>query len=178
MWSNKELNSASSDQVMATGSTVGERSNNRELRRRYSTAFPEEADDVAQIEASIQEQTSVDDVALLGEFHDHVQEVLDGREEPYVCGDETSGLPDFAYETYEAKEMCRQIIKRAIEILHGAKFQGESTTELIRLLYPALKIKQPSPRRVGLVGPSGVGKQFSQLSPHSSNSFLKDSFCL
>ena len=119
---------------------------------------PESEDDETDIDLSD------DDGEFLDEFKDKVNAVLQGFGTPYDPSNEaTPMLPAYHPSFIKAEKLCVQLLDDLAQMLKSTDYKDAKLIDLYEQAMIKQTITYPKPRRIGVVGDSGVGSDFGSL---------------
>lgn len=93
------------------------------------------------------------------EFRHQFDDLYNGFHNPYnPLSEETPKLPAYHPSFFLAEVYCGEILAEALELLKSSGYRDGVIRGVIDRILTDLRVEYPSPRRIGLIGDSGVGK--------------------
>ena len=117
------------------------------------------------------DESADDDVEVQEEFGDRIKEML-SFSEPYDPS--TEPLPNMAayHPSFPVVEAaCKEIADRAVQILKSSDYVDLETARLIEQISARREIKYSPPKKIGMIGNSGVGKWQAKMMSHFISKF-------
>ena len=115
-------------------------------------------DDAISTNESDDDQIS-DSEGILSEFKSRVVAILKGFGQPYDSRQEPTPQFSIYHPSFQiAESKCVELVGTAIDLLKNSTYQDKTVINLRERLERFRHIKYPEPRKVGIVGDSGVGK--------------------
>ncbi|KAL6720208.1 hypothetical protein ACLMJK_002129 [Lecanora helva] len=106
-----------------------------------------------------QDEDSSDVEATSDDIGAMVQAVSDNFDSPYdVAAERPPKLPAYSSSFAKVEKLCKEIFTDAENILESSSYQDKSTRYLLEVIKQRKEIKYDKPKRIGIVGESGVGK--------------------
>lgn len=123
-----------------------------------STGRPECKDDIrTQNEACT--DNSDDDFDFVEEFRDRVEAIKDGADTNYnPMSESLPKLPAYHPSFVKAERYCSELMEDATLVLKNADYRDTRVLQLLEKASNGQNLEYPKPRKVGLMGDSGVGK--------------------
>ena len=110
------------------------------------------------LQVAEQYSESEDEVEIEDEFGERIQELLDGLDTAYDPS--TEPLPNVPayHESFSMLEKhCLDLTRGATSVLRSSEYQDTETTRLLEQISLHESINYGLPRKIGLIGDSGVG---------------------
>lgn len=107
-------------------------------------------------------ELSDDGTGVQDEYKDKVEEVVQGFGNPYDPSNEaTPNLPAYHPSFPNVEKMCAQLLEDAAQMLKNSEYNDAKLSDIQEQATMKQKIHCPKPRRIGMVGDSGVGRVFT-----------------
>ena len=104
-------------------------------------------------------ELSDDDIGAHDEFKESMDVVHRGFNNPYdPSTEEIPNLPAYHPAFFNVEKLCQRLLGDAARMLKSSEYQDAKTRDLYEQAVGKQTITPPKPRRIGLVGDSGVGK--------------------
>ena len=133
-------------------------SGNREDTEGSGSEHEDELDEES--EDNVEEENEDDDENR-EEFGDRIKVILSSFDQPYDPSLEPSPrLPAYHPSFAKVEAYCSEIVEGAVNLLKTSEYQDAETAQLAKHILEYQNIKYPHPRRIGLLGDSGVGKLY------------------
>lgn len=124
-----------------------------------STRTPEEVSDKEPNCTLSDDEMDSKEADAGSEFRNQFDDLYNGFHNPYNhLNEETPKLPAYHPSFLKAEVYCGEILAEALELLKSSGYRDGVIRRIIDRILTDLRVKYPSPRRIGLIGDSGVGK--------------------
>ena len=102
---------------------------------------------------------SSDDEGIAAQFRSRVNAIFKSTNKPHDSSREIAGSFVIHHASFvKSEQLCDNLLQKGIQLLNDSPYQEQSVFELRELLESARKIPYPEPKKIGVVGESGVGK--------------------
>lgn len=114
-------------------------------------------------------ELSDDDIGVQDEFKDKVEAVVQGFGNPYDPSNEAApNLPAYHPSFLNVEKLCAELLEESAQMLKNAEYKDAKLSDIQEQATAKQTVHCPKPRRIGMVGDSGVGKVCDCSTDHSS----------